>query len=39
MINISKEVKLKIKDKNQIIKKLKSKNAVLIGGCKETSTR
>lgn len=39
MININKEIKIKIDDPDKIIGKLRRKSAVLIGGVKETTTR
>ena len=39
MINISKEVKFELKDNEDIIRKLRKKRAVLIGGFKEKTTR
>ena len=39
LININKEIKIKIDDPDKIIGKLRRKSAVLIGGVKETTTR
>lgn len=38
-MNISREIKIKLADKDEIVNKLREKSAILIGGGKETSVR
>jgi len=38
-MNISKEIKVRLADKDEIVNKLREKSAILIGGGKETSVR
>ena len=39
MINLNSEIKIKIKDPEEIIYKLREKSAILVGGAKEITTR
>lgn len=39
MINLNSEIKIKIKDPEEIICKLREKSAILVGGAKEITTR
>ncbi|MBE5821481.1 MAG: CYTH domain-containing protein [Clostridiales bacterium] len=39
LMNISKEIKVRLADKDEIVNKLREKSAILIGGGKETSVR